>query len=147
MSRCRIVGAVLTSPMLPYATDNSPGFRRLSDGPVAPPCQFVPGVVADDGLAGVDALAVQLGERALHVPPHHADGDSEDALAALEQGWTSSGDVHSYTVAPSLISVIRSRSRKPRSLRCCTVVRMFCRETPVSRKRLTIFRTTTSRKL
>ena len=29
-------------------------------------------------------------------------------------------------MAPSLISVIRSRSRKPRSRRCCTAVRMFC---------------------
>src|SRR5690606_2220500 len=106
MSRCRMVGADLTSSMLPYATDSAlPGpapacdrtgaGRRpaapvavpvpVSGGPVAPAGQLVRGVVPDQRLAGVDALAVQLGQRALDVPPDHADGDAEDALAALEQ--------------------------------------------------------------
>src|SRR5688572_23736300 len=84
MSRCRIVGADLTSPMLPYATDNGRS-RTVSDGLVPPPCQLVHRVVSDQGLPGVDALPVQLGQRALHVPPHHAHGDAEDALATLEQ--------------------------------------------------------------
>ena len=103
MSRCRIVGAFLTCPMLPYATDNAvvrpsepPRHLGCSDRPVAPPRQLVRRIVPDQGLAGVDPLAVQLRQGALDVPPHHTDGDPEDALAALEQGaCTSSGEVHS----------------------------------------------------
>src|SRR3954454_3886085 len=77
MSRCRIVGVVLTSPMLPYATDNadSPGGpsgtrpgrgeQEGSDRPVAPPRQLVRRVLTHERLAGVDPLAVQLRESAL----------------------------------------------------------------------------------
>ena len=54
-----------------------PGCARLRE--------FVAGVVADERLAGVHPLAVQLGQRALHIAPHDADSDPEDALAALEQ--------------------------------------------------------------
>src|SRR4051794_18489065 len=94
MSRCRIVGAFLTSPMLPYATDNAvlrPPKRSVkpqgtrSDRPVPAPRQLVRRVVPDQHLAGVDPLAVQLRERTVDVPPHHTDGDPEDPLAALEQ--------------------------------------------------------------
>src|SRR5690348_6091063 len=60
MSRCRIVGADLTSLMLPYATDNGRP-RTVSDGLVPPPRQFVHRVVPDQGLPRVDPLAVQLG--------------------------------------------------------------------------------------
>ncbi|GGV23990.1 hypothetical protein GCM10010293_21580 [Streptomyces griseoflavus] len=69
MSRCRIVGADLTGPMLPYVTDNAlidgpdpprgPG-GASSDGLVAAARELVHGVVADQGLPGVDALPVQL---------------------------------------------------------------------------------------
>ena len=60
---------------------------------------------------------------------------------------TSSADVHSYTLAPSLISVICARSSTPRSRRWVTAVRICCNETPVSRSRLTTLSTRTSRKL
>src|SRR5512147_2048500 len=89
MSRCKIVGAFLTSPMLHHRTDNAAAPKTsagLSDRPVAAPRQLVGGVGTDEGLARVGAFAVQLGESALHVPPHHADGDPEDALASLQQG-------------------------------------------------------------
>ena len=43
---------------------------------------------------------------------------------------TSSGEVHSYTVVPSLNSVMPARSRMPRRRRCSTATRMFCSETP-----------------
>src|SRR5688500_14667559 len=57
MSRCRIVGAFLTSPMLPYATDNAPGTARGqgSHGPIAPSRQLVRRIVPDERLASVDA--------------------------------------------------------------------------------------------
>src|SRR5690606_41112652 len=101
MSRCRMVGADLTSSMLPYATasalpgpalacDRTGAGRRpaapvavpvsVSDGPVAPAGQLVRGVVPDQRLAGVDALTVQLGQHALELPPDHADGDAEDEI-------------------------------------------------------------------
>src|SRR2546428_5508325 len=95
MSRCRIVGAFLTSPMLPAAPDTAvhrppkrseKPQRTRSDRPVAPSRQLVRRVVPDQGLTGVDPLAVQLRERTVDVPPHHTDGDPEDPLAALEQG-------------------------------------------------------------
>src|SRR5213079_3383788 len=87
MSRCRIVGAFLTCPMLPYATDNAPPQKagQASDRPVAAPGQLVRGVVPDERLPRVDALPVQLGQGALDIVPDDPHGDPEDALAALQQ--------------------------------------------------------------
>lgn len=73
-----MVGADLTPPMVPYATDNDTARHPFaggrasgsvsvavsgagaSDGAVAAPGQFVGGVVADEGLPRVHTLPVQL---------------------------------------------------------------------------------------
>ena len=118
----------------------APGCARLASSSA--------GLCADQRLAGVDPLAVQLRQRAPRRParprPRRSRrrpgrpgaGRRPRPARCTRRPWRRRSSASS---APG--------RRGPRARRCWTAVRMFCSDTPVSSSRLTILRTTTSRKL
>ena len=152
MSRCRIVGAVLTSPMLPHATDNRPRCRprrrraqtarlrrRASSSAGLCPTSVSP-VSTRSPCSCDSALSTSRHTTPTAIPktPWPPWSRSHDLV-----GRGALVDRRAVAHQRHALQIAEARAPAGAARRCgCSAA-----TTPVSRNRLTIFRTTTSRKL